>query len=212
MVRRALAVALLVLATAGHARAVCPEDATFGALACDLGEARGAAICVSGRARAPVRRALAGIGRRTEAARQATTRGLGHLMAVRLQQAAGRLGVLRARLAELDGRGRLPVGCAAALDEPLGEIGTVIAAMLAGPSTTTTTAASLPSTTVTTTSTLPPTPTTTTLPNCGNGRLDPGEQCDGTNLFGRDCATLGFTGGTLACRPDCLFDTSHCTF
>jgi len=59
---------------------------------------------------------------------------------------------------------------------------------------------------------VPSTTTTTTLPSCGNGRLDPGEQCDGTDLFGRDCATLGFTGGTLACQPDCLFDTRHCTF
>ena len=38
-----------------------------------------------------------------------------------------------------------------------------------------------------------------------------GELCDGTNLFGRDCHTLGFGGsGTLACCPDCSFDTSGC--
>jgi hypothetical protein len=212
MVRRVLAVALLVLAAVGRARGVCPADPTFGTLACGLGEARGAAACVAGRARPAVRRALAAIGRRTGAAQRATGQALAHLAALRLQQASGRVDALRARLSELDGRGRLPAGCAAALDEPLGQLASVIAAMLAGPSTTTTTTASIPSTTTTTTSTVPSTTTTTTLPNCGNGRLDPGEQCDGTNLFGRDCATLGFTGGTLACRPDCLFDTSHCTF
>jgi hypothetical protein len=211
MVCRVLAVAL-VLAGAGRARGVCPETPTFGTLACGLGEARGAAACVSGRARASVRRALGGIGRRTEAARRATDHGLGHLAALRLQQAGGRVGALQARLSELDGRGRLPAGCAAAVDEPLGRLASVIAAMLFGTSTTTTTSAALPSTTSASTSTLAPTTSTTTLPNCGNGRLDPGEQCDGTDLFGRDCATLGFTGGTLACRPDCLFDTRHCTF
>jgi hypothetical protein len=81
-----------------------------------------------------------------------------------------------------------------------------------------------PTVTTTTTSSLPPTtgrppttstPTTsapTTLPprTCGNGRLDPGEQCDGQNLFGRDCKTLGFIGGTLRCDADCIFDNRDC--
>ena len=48
---------------------------------------------------------------------------------------------------------------------------------------------------------------------CGNSLVDVGEQCDGTNLDGADCTTLGlgFSGGTLACGPACLFDTSACT-
>jgi hypothetical protein len=49
-------------------------------------------------------------------------------------------------------------------------------------------------------------------PGCGDDVLDPGEQCDGANLAGYDCVTLGpdFTGGALACAPDCSFDTSAC--
>lgn len=46
---------------------------------------------------------------------------------------------------------------------------------------------------------------------CGNGTLDAGEQCDGTNLGGGTCLSLGFAGGTLACAPDCTYDTSNCT-
>jgi hypothetical protein len=78
---------------------------------------------------------------------------------------------------------------------------------------------------------------------CGNGSVDPGEQCDegamnsdagaclttcqsarcgdtfvdltreecdGTNLRTRSCASLGFDGGVLACSPSCRFDTSMC--
>ena len=49
-------------------------------------------------------------------------------------------------------------------------------------------------------------------PLCGNGIIDPGEQCDGTNLAGFTCASLGFTGGVLACDPNfCTYDTSACT-
>jgi hypothetical protein len=45
---------------------------------------------------------------------------------------------------------------------------------------------------------------------CGNGTVDTGEDCDGTNLGGQDCAGLGFMGGTLACRMDCTLDTTGC--
>lgn len=47
---------------------------------------------------------------------------------------------------------------------------------------------------------------------CGNGALDPGEQCDGANLNGADCLTLmqGFVGGTLACAGNCTLNTSGC--
>lgn len=48
--------------------------------------------------------------------------------------------------------------------------------------------------------------------NCGNGAIDAGEQCDGADLQGFDCASLGLSGGTLACDPVmCTFDTSMCT-
>jgi hypothetical protein len=46
---------------------------------------------------------------------------------------------------------------------------------------------------------------------CGNGTIDPGEKCDGTNLNRQTCASLGFTGGTLGCTSICTFDISKCT-
>jgi hypothetical protein len=48
---------------------------------------------------------------------------------------------------------------------------------------------------------------------CGNGRLDPGERCDGTQLGGNTCstATMGsMPGGVLRCAS-CNFDISACT-
>jgi Protein of unknown function (DUF1566) len=48
-------------------------------------------------------------------------------------------------------------------------------------------------------------------PTCGNGMIDPGEQCDGTNLNGATCTSLGFTnGGTLSCTASCDFNLSGC--
>jgi hypothetical protein len=49
--------------------------------------------------------------------------------------------------------------------------------------------------------------------NCGNGTIDSGEQCDGSNLGGNNCTTIGmgFAGGTLAC-DDCAFDVTQCHF
>lgn len=72
------------------------------------------------------------------------------------------------------------------------------------------------------TTTAPPPPETTSGPstdsggggngNCGNGAIDAGEQCDGADLQGFDCASLGLSGGTLACDPVmCTFDTSMCS-
>ena len=46
---------------------------------------------------------------------------------------------------------------------------------------------------------------------CGNGQVDGGEQCDGGNLGGQTCQSQGFDGGTLACTPSCVLDTSGCT-
>ncbi|PKN44463.1 MAG: hypothetical protein CVU59_11580, partial [Deltaproteobacteria bacterium HGW-Deltaproteobacteria-17] len=46
---------------------------------------------------------------------------------------------------------------------------------------------------------------------CPNGVLEPGETCDGTDLGGRTCEDLSYTGGTLTCRTDCTLDTAECT-
>ncbi|HVN83268.1 MAG TPA: DUF1566 domain-containing protein [Candidatus Binatia bacterium] len=47
---------------------------------------------------------------------------------------------------------------------------------------------------------------------CGNGMIEAGvgEQCDGSELNGASCQTLGFTGGTLACSGGCQLDTHSC--
>lgn len=45
---------------------------------------------------------------------------------------------------------------------------------------------------------------------CGDGTLQPGEQCDGAELGGQTCEGLGRGGGALACAPTCTFDTSQC--
>jgi len=46
---------------------------------------------------------------------------------------------------------------------------------------------------------------------CGNGQIDPGEQCDGTNLKRFGCSNLGWRTGVLRCSKECTFDTSGCT-
>jgi cysteine-rich repeat protein len=48
------------------------------------------------------------------------------------------------------------------------------------------------------------------LETCGNGVIEPGEQCDGLDLNGETCVTQGFAGGTLACDGNCQFDVSAC--
>ena len=47
-------------------------------------------------------------------------------------------------------------------------------------------------------------------PVCGNGVAEMGEDCDGGDLGGETCVSLGFGGGTLACAGNCTFDTSGC--
>ncbi len=48
-------------------------------------------------------------------------------------------------------------------------------------------------------------------PVCGNGVIEAGEVCDGTDLGGQTCVSQGFSGGTLACNASCsAFDTSAC--
>ncbi len=56
---------------------------------------------------------------------------------------------------------------------------------------------------------------------CGNGVVEPGEQCDGKALAGASCTSLGFAGDCgdeqgcihagLTCLSDCRFDYSGCT-
>ncbi len=45
---------------------------------------------------------------------------------------------------------------------------------------------------------------------CGNNIKETGEQCDGSDLGGASCSSLGFSGGTLSCTAACDFDTSGC--
>ena len=46
---------------------------------------------------------------------------------------------------------------------------------------------------------------------CGDGQIQSGESCEGTNLNGSNCSSLGFDSGTLACSASCKFDTSGCS-
>ncbi len=48
------------------------------------------------------------------------------------------------------------------------------------------------------------------LPTCGNGALDANEQCDGANLGGTTCQSLGFDMGTMTCTASCTLDSSNC--
>jgi hypothetical protein len=48
---------------------------------------------------------------------------------------------------------------------------------------------------------------------CGNGVVEPGEQCDGSDLRGMTCPMVDpfLTGGTLRCGTNCEFMTGYCT-
>ncbi len=48
--------------------------------------------------------------------------------------------------------------------------------------------------------------------SCGNGVIDPAlfEECDGADLGGQTCDSVGFTSGSLGCSATCEFDTSAC--
>lgn len=52
---------------------------------------------------------------------------------------------------------------------------------------------------------------TGTVPGCGDGMIQSGESCDGSDLNGQSCSTQGFSGGTISCNSDCTFNTSQCT-
>lgn len=45
--------------------------------------------------------------------------------------------------------------------------------------------------------------------NCGNSKIDSGEECDGKELGKKTCIDQGFTGGELKCTK-CKFDTTEC--
>src|SRR5512145_1409036 len=50
-----------------------------------------------------------------------------------------------------------------------------------------------------------------TLPGiCGDSILNSGEECDGTQLNGQSCTSLGLPNGTLACTPECTYETAGC--
>lgn len=46
---------------------------------------------------------------------------------------------------------------------------------------------------------------------CGDGTIDPGEDCEGSDLDGATCASLGFVQGKLKCSQ-CQYNTNKCTF
>ncbi len=46
---------------------------------------------------------------------------------------------------------------------------------------------------------------------CGNGRIDGEEECDGEDLGGATCESLGFTAGALGC-VDCRLERSGCAW
>lgn len=51
------------------------------------------------------------------------------------------------------------------------------------------------------------------VPACGNGRLDPGEACDGLNVSGQTCASATMAArpnGALRCSASCTLDLSGC--
>ncbi|MHB8874304.1 MAG: FG-GAP repeat domain-containing protein [Myxococcaceae bacterium] len=47
-------------------------------------------------------------------------------------------------------------------------------------------------------------------PFCGDGLVGEGEECDGSDLAGASCTTLGFDTGSLACDGACKFLTLSC--
>jgi len=52
--------------------------------------------------------------------------------------------------------------------------------------------------------------TITVGPFCGNGVAETGEQCDGSQLRGKTCASINFGSGSLTCSALCQFNTSGC--
>lgn len=54
-------------------------------------------------------------------------------------------------------------------------------------------------------------PTPDIPPSCGDGEVQPGESCDGSNLNGiQSCSDLGLGVGVPTCDETCQLDTSAC--
>ena len=51
---------------------------------------------------------------------------------------------------------------------------------------------------------------TTEDARCGDGKMQPGEECDGTDVAGRTCLNFDYYTGALACSEDCKLDFSAC--
>lgn len=47
-------------------------------------------------------------------------------------------------------------------------------------------------------------------PACGDSQIEVEEECDGSNLGGASCESLGFDYGSLSCGSDCKFFTAGC--
>jgi flagellar basal body-associated protein FliL len=45
---------------------------------------------------------------------------------------------------------------------------------------------------------------------CGNGQLNEGEECDGSNIP-KTCSSYGYSSGSLTCTSHCKISTSQCT-
>lgn len=50
-----------------------------------------------------------------------------------------------------------------------------------------------------------------TIPGCGDEVVKKNEHCDGPDLGGQTCISLGGTGGTLNCNANCTFNIFGCT-
>jgi hypothetical protein len=51
---------------------------------------------------------------------------------------------------------------------------------------------------------------TVKLAVCGDSVVEGSEDCEGLDLNGQTCQSLGYAGGTLSCDIACSFDTSQC--
>lgn len=49
-----------------------------------------------------------------------------------------------------------------------------------------------------------------TTPACGDGHVDPGEDCEPGLAVPTTCSAQGYAGGAIACRDDCQLNTSGC--
>jgi hypothetical protein len=45
---------------------------------------------------------------------------------------------------------------------------------------------------------------------CGNGIVEPGEECDGDNVAAASCVALGFSAGAVTCNAQCKANVTAC--